>query len=177
MAPVTSTDQVSHVTSLGLRACYIITYDWEWFEMYFVDVLNVFSDIWNVFMRFSVTIFLYLLRKFSLGSRWLQDIIGSNGDLSSAMQQTINCSNVLVEYVSHKAEKPKMIRDVKGKLFPEKSHTLFTDCPFCYIDPHKFFRWYMHNSYLHKKWNFGWNKNITEKLVATNDPIIWYFQY
>ena len=85
------------------------THDWEWFDMYFIDVLNAFSDIWNISMRFSVTIFLYFLRKFSLGSRWLQDIIGSNGDLSSAMQQTINCSNILVEYVSHKAEKPKMI--------------------------------------------------------------------
>ena len=26
-----------------------------------------------------------------------------------------------------------------------------------------------------KKWNFGWNQNITRKFVATNDPIIWVF--
>ena len=26
-----------------------------------------------------------------------------------------------------------------------------------------------------KKWNFGWNWNITRKFVATNDPVIWVF--
>ena len=26
-----------------------------------------------------------------------------------------------------------------------------------------------------KKWNFDWNKNIADKFVSTNDPIIWIF--
>ena len=46
---------------------------------------------------------------------------------------------------------------------------------FFYIDPHIFFRYHVGNSYLHKKWNFDWNKNIVGKLVATNDPVIWFF--
>ena len=33
----------------------------------------------------------------------------------------------------------------------------------------------MDNSYLHKKLNFDWNKNVAENILATNDPVIWFF--
>ena len=50
-----------------------------------------------------------------------------------------------------------------------------------YINPHKFFRYYVENSYLHEIWNFDWNKSIAEKngkFVVTTDPIMWFiFQY
>ena len=36
----------------------------------------------------------------------------------------------------------------------------------------------MDNSYLHKQLNFDWNKkNISGQFVATNDPIMWFFQH
>ena len=38
--------------------------------------------------------------------------------------------------------------------FEKKIIKFFCDCPFFYIDPHKFFQYCVDNSYLHKEWNF-----------------------
>ena len=59
-------------------------------------------------------------------------------------------------------------------IFREIIKELLMDSSF-FIDPHNFFWYYVDNSYILKKWKFGWDKNIAWKFVTTKDPNIWLF--
>ena len=62
----TNTHLISNVNSLVSRICYIILHDWEWSEMHFSDVLNVYGETLNTLIRFLSPLYCIYLECFHL---------------------------------------------------------------------------------------------------------------